>query len=88
MRRLSQCAAILRRVAPPPAEGDRMRPSAASPLRPFKCQPVLQCSHDRQTHSHPRPEHPLVFPPNFVDVTAENIGTVIGIVGATAMKPG
>jgi hypothetical protein len=35
---------------------------------------------------------PLVPPPNFRDVTAEKIGTVIGIVGATAAakatKPG
>jgi Tfp pilus assembly ATPase PilU len=35
---------------------------------------------------------PLVLPPNFRDVTAEKVGTVIGIVGATAAakatKPG
>ena len=42
------------------------------------------------TDSKPRPL--LVFPPNFVDRTAERIGTVIGVVGATAAenatKPG
>jgi hypothetical protein len=38
------------------------------------------------TDSKPRP--PLVFPPNFRDVTAEKIGTVIGIVGAKGTKPG
>jgi hypothetical protein len=27
-----------------------------------------------------------VLPPNFVDVTAEKVGTVIGIVGAAAAK--
>jgi hypothetical protein len=32
------------------------------------------------------PRAPLVFPPNCRDVTAEKIGTVIGIVGATAAK--
>jgi len=30
------------------------------------------------------PQPPLQLPPNFRDVTAEKIGTVIGIVGATA----
>jgi hypothetical protein len=38
------------------------------------------------------PRAPLVFPPNGRDVTAERVGTVIGIVGATApakaTKPG
>jgi Tfp pilus assembly ATPase PilU len=34
----------------------------------------------------PRP--PLVLPPNFRDVTAEKVGTVIGIVGATAVGKG
>jgi hypothetical protein len=37
------------------------------------------------------PRLPLVLPPNFRDVTAEKIGTVIGIVGAApakATKPG
>jgi hypothetical protein len=33
------------------------------------------------------PRQPLVLPPNCRDVTAEKIGTVIGIVGATAAKP-
>jgi hypothetical protein len=33
-----------------------------------------------------RPCEPLRLPPNFRDVTAEKIGTVIGIVGATAAK--
>ena len=32
------------------------------------------------------PREPLRLPPNFRDVTAEKIGTVIGIVGATAAK--
>jgi hypothetical protein len=32
------------------------------------------------------PRQPLVLPPNFRDVTAEKIGTVIGIIGATAAK--
>jgi hypothetical protein len=36
--------------------------------------------------SPPRP--PLVLPPNCRDVTAEKVGTVIGIVGATAAKAG
>jgi hypothetical protein len=30
------------------------------------------------------PREPLVLPPNFRDVTAGKVGTVIGIVGATA----
>jgi hypothetical protein len=30
----------------------------------------------------------LVLPPNFRDVTAERLGTVIGIVGATAAAKG
>jgi hypothetical protein len=30
------------------------------------------------------PRQPLVLPPNFRDVTAERIGTVVAIVGATA----
>jgi hypothetical protein len=34
--------------------------------------------------SKPRP--PLVFPPNFRDVTAEKVGTIVGIVGVTAAK--
>jgi Tfp pilus assembly ATPase PilU len=38
------------------------------------------------------PRKPYVLPPNFRDVTAEKIGTVIGIIGATgtgkATKPG
>jgi len=48
-------------------------------LRPFQCQPPIV----------PRPEgggQPLQLPPNCRDVTAEKIGTVIGIVGATAAK--
>jgi hypothetical protein len=32
------------------------------------------------------PREPLVLPANCRDVTAEKIGTVIGIVGATAAK--
>jgi hypothetical protein len=32
------------------------------------------------------PREPLVLPPNFRDRTAEKIGTVIGIIGATAAK--
>jgi hypothetical protein len=39
----------------------------------------------------PPPRPPLVLPPNFRDVTAEKVGTVIGIVGAAgaeATKPG
>jgi hypothetical protein len=39
---------------------------------------------DKPTQCHPR--QPLVLPPNFRDVTAEKIGTVIGIIGATAAK--
>jgi hypothetical protein len=38
------------------------------------------------TDSKPRP--PLVFPPNFRDVTAEKIGTTIGIIGATGAQKG
>jgi len=34
----------------------------------------------------PPPRQPLQLPPNFRDVTAEKVGTVIGIVGATAAK--
>jgi hypothetical protein len=34
------------------------------------------------------PKPPLVLPPNFIDWTAEKIGTVIGIVGATAAQKG
>jgi hypothetical protein len=34
------------------------------------------------------PREPLVLPPNFRDVTAERVGTVTGIIGATATKPG
>jgi Tfp pilus assembly ATPase PilU len=40
----------------------------------------------KQAPTPPRP--PLVLPPNFRDVTAERIGTVIGIVGATAAGKG
>jgi hypothetical protein len=36
----------------------------------------------------PPPREPLWLPPNCRDVTAEKVGTVIGIVGATAAKPG
>jgi hypothetical protein len=32
------------------------------------------------------PREPLRLPPNGRDVTAEKIGTVIGIIGATAAK--
>jgi hypothetical protein len=32
------------------------------------------------------PRQPLVLPSNFRDVTAERVGTVIGIIGATAAK--
>jgi hypothetical protein len=32
------------------------------------------------------PRLPLVLPRNFRDVTAERVGTVIGIVGATAAE--
>jgi hypothetical protein len=39
---------------------------------------------DKPAPTPPRP--PLVFPPNFRDETAAKIGTVIGIVGATAAK--
>jgi hypothetical protein len=35
----------------------------------------------------PTPRQPLVLPPNGRDVTAEKIGTVIGISGATAAAP-
>jgi hypothetical protein len=41
---------------------------------------------DKPTPTPPR--EPLRLPPNGRDVTAEKIGTVIGIVGATAAKPG
>jgi Tfp pilus assembly ATPase PilU len=34
------------------------------------------------------PRQPLVLPPNFRDVTAEKVGTVMGIVGATAAGKG
>jgi hypothetical protein len=34
------------------------------------------------------PREPLVLPPNFRDVTAEKVGTFIGIVGATAAAKG
>jgi Tfp pilus assembly ATPase PilU len=34
------------------------------------------------------PRQPLVLPPNFRDVTAERIGTVIGIVGVTGAGKG
>jgi hypothetical protein len=36
----------------------------------------------------PEPRRPLVLPPNFRDVTAERIGTVIGIVGVTGAGKG
>jgi Tfp pilus assembly ATPase PilU len=36
----------------------------------------------------PPPCQPLVLPPNFRDVTAERVGTVIGIIGATAAGKG
>jgi len=39
---------------------------------------------DKPAPTPPRP--PLQLPPNFVDRTAEKIGTVIGIVGATAAE--
>jgi hypothetical protein len=39
---------------------------------------------DRPASTPPRP--PLRLPPNFRDVTAEKVGTVIGISGATAAK--
>ena len=32
------------------------------------------------------PRQPPVLPANFVDRTAEKVGTVIGIIGATAAK--
>src|SRR5580704_12382990 len=34
------------------------------------------------------PKQPLVLPPNGRDVTAEKIGTIVGIVGATAAGKG
>jgi hypothetical protein len=34
------------------------------------------------------PRQPLRLPPNVVDKTAENIGTVIGIIGAMAAARG
>jgi Tfp pilus assembly ATPase PilU len=34
------------------------------------------------------PRRPLVLPPNFRDVTAEKVGTVVAIVGATAAGKG
>jgi hypothetical protein len=33
------------------------------------------------------PRQPPVLPPNFRDVTAKKVGTVIGIVGAPKPKP-
>jgi hypothetical protein len=43
--------------------------------------------HDRQPNPVPsRP--PLVLPPNFRDVTAERVGTVVAIVGAMAAPKG
>jgi hypothetical protein len=39
---------------------------------------------DKPNPAPPRP--PLQLPPNFREVTAEKIGTVIGISGATAAK--
>jgi hypothetical protein len=41
---------------------------------------------DKKPESTPR--QPLRLPPNFVDRTPERIGTVIGIVGATAAGKG
>jgi hypothetical protein len=36
----------------------------------------------------PKPRKPpLVFPPNSRDTTAENAGTIIGIVGAEHLRP-
>jgi hypothetical protein len=37
-------------------------------------------------HAAADPREPLVLPANFVDRTAEKVGTVIGIIGATAAK--
>jgi Tfp pilus assembly ATPase PilU len=34
------------------------------------------------------PRQPLVLPPNFRDVTAEKVGTVMAIVGVTAAGKG
>jgi Tfp pilus assembly ATPase PilU len=34
------------------------------------------------------PRQPLVLPANFRDVTAERVGTIIGIIGATAAGKG
>jgi hypothetical protein len=48
-----------------------------------RCQPV-----DNAQMTGPPPREPLWLPPNCRDVTAEKVGTVIGIVGATAAKPG
>jgi hypothetical protein len=42
-------------------------------------------SDDRQPHPSATTQ-PLVLPPNFRDVTAEKVGTIIGIVGAVAPK--
>jgi len=38
-------------------------------------------------NSNPPPPQPLVLPPNFRDVTAEKVGTVMAIVGAAKPKP-
>ena len=35
-----------------------------------------------------RPREPLVLPPNFHDVTAERVGTVVAIVGGTEAAEG
>jgi hypothetical protein len=55
----------------------------------FRSQCQMLNTTDKPAPTPPRPR--LVFPPNFRDVTAETIGTVIGIVGVTgakATKPG
>jgi hypothetical protein len=54
----------------------------------LQCHPVLELT-DKPAPTPPR--QPLRLPANFRDMTAEKIGTVIGIVGATAAtatKPG
>jgi hypothetical protein len=47
---------------------------------------------DKKPEPATSPREPLRLPPNFVDRTAERVGTVTGIVGATAPakanKPG
>jgi hypothetical protein len=67
--------------------GHRCTGTSWASLRPLRCRPCYNATiTDKPTRPEPTPRPPLVLPPNFRDVTAEKIGTVIGIVGAMAAK--